>query len=57
MADSKENYERDLGSYRVNRLALIVMLRDDFLVSFSLYNQFIVQETIDKNEMTSPLPR
>ena len=57
MADSKENYERDLGSYRVNRLALIVMLRDDFLVSFSLYNQFIVQETIDKNEMTYPLPR
>ena len=33
------------------------MLRDDFLVSFSLYNQYIVQETIDKNEMTYPLPR
>ena len=57
MADSKENYERDLESNRANRLALIVMLRDDFLASFSLYNQFIVQETIDKNEMTYPLPR
>ena len=43
------NYERDLGSYRANWLALILMLRDDFLVSFSLYNQLIVQETIDKN--------
>ena len=38
-----------LGVIRANWLALILMLRDDFLVSFSLYNQLIVQETIDKN--------